>query len=177
MHWVHWNYAVLRHTLNKQAENDGTENSIPKLVISPESEKSFIELYHAQFDKKLAIIKKFYLHRTDFFDFLNTIIATKFFCACTLLIIIYTYELLNSVRGSVRSELGGSHGCPGRLWDRFLWQVYQNDSRYDALDEVYEYYRPVIKSVPKAPCWAAIWDPPNPLRSKPRTEFTYMTCM
>jgi len=25
-----------------------------------------------------------------------------------------------SVRGLERSELGGSHGCPGRLWDRFL---------------------------------------------------------
>jgi len=31
---------------------------------------------------------------------------------------------LYSVRGLERSELGGSHGCPGRLWDRFLWQVY-----------------------------------------------------
>jgi len=48
-----------------------------------------------------------------------------------------------SVRGLERSELGGSHGCPGRLWDRFLWQVYQNDSRYDALGG------PVIKSGPK----------------------------
>jgi len=27
---------------------------------------------------------------------------------------------LYSVRGLERSELGGSHGCPGRLWDRFL---------------------------------------------------------
>jgi len=26
---------------------------------------------------------------------------------------------LYSVRGLERSELGGSHGCPGRLWDRF----------------------------------------------------------
>jgi len=25
-----------------------------------------------------------------------------------------------SVRGLERSELGGSHGCPGRLWNRFL---------------------------------------------------------
>jgi len=25
-----------------------------------------------------------------------------------------------SVRGLEWSELGGSHGCPGRLWDRFL---------------------------------------------------------
>jgi len=28
--------------------------------------------------------------------------------------------VLYSVRGLERSELGGSHGCPGRLWDRFL---------------------------------------------------------
>jgi len=41
-----------------------------------------------------------------------------------------------SVRGLEWSELVGSHGCPGRLWDRFLCQVYQNDSRHDALDEV-----------------------------------------
>jgi len=41
-----------------------------------------------------------------------------------------------SVRGLERSELGGSHGCPGRLWDRFLWQVCQNDSRHDALNGV-----------------------------------------
>jgi len=27
---------------------------------------------------------------------------------------------LYSVRGLERSELGGSHGCPGRLWERFL---------------------------------------------------------
>jgi len=27
---------------------------------------------------------------------------------------------LYSVRGLERSELGGSHDCPGRLWDRFL---------------------------------------------------------
>gem|GEM_PF-4432070 len=27
---------------------------------------------------------------------------------------------LYSVRGLERSGLGGSHGCPGRLWDRFL---------------------------------------------------------
>jgi len=27
---------------------------------------------------------------------------------------------LDSVRGLERSELDGSHGCPGRLWDRFL---------------------------------------------------------
>jgi len=31
---------------------------------------------------------------------------------------------LYSVRGLERSEWGGSHSCPGRLWDRFLWQVY-----------------------------------------------------
>jgi len=32
--------------------------------------------------------------------------------------------LLYSVRGLERSELGGSHSCPKRLWDRVLWQVY-----------------------------------------------------
>jgi len=36
----------------------------------------------------------------------------------------YCPALLYSVRGLERSELGGSHGCPGLLWDRFLWQVY-----------------------------------------------------
>jgi|GEM_PF-6342663 len=29
-------------------------------------------------------------------------------------------KFLYSVRGLERSELGGSHGWPGRLWDRFL---------------------------------------------------------
>jgi len=54
--------------------------------------------------------------------------------------------MVYSVRGLEWSELGGSHGCPGRLWDQFLWQVYQNDSRHDALDGV---HRPVIKIGPK----------------------------
>jgi len=31
---------------------------------------------------------------------------------------------LYSVRGLERSELGGSHGCPERLWDRNFLQVY-----------------------------------------------------
>jgi len=31
---------------------------------------------------------------------------------------------LYSVRGLELSEMGGSRGCPGRLWDRFLWQVF-----------------------------------------------------
>jgi len=50
----------------------------------------------------------------------------------------HVYEITTylSVRGLERSELGGSHGCPGRIWDRFLWKVYQNDSRHDALDGV-----------------------------------------
>jgi len=30
------------------------------------------------------------------------------------------HPLLYSVRGFERSELGGSHGCSGRLWDRLL---------------------------------------------------------
>jgi len=41
-----------------------------------------------------------------------------------------------SVRGLEWSELGGSHSYPRRLWARFLWQVYQNDTRHDALDGV-----------------------------------------
>jgi len=32
----------------------------------------------------------------------------------------YTPSHIYSVRGLERSELGGSHGCTGRLWDRFL---------------------------------------------------------
>jgi len=32
----------------------------------------------------------------------------------------YYYQRLYSVQGLERSELGVSHGCPGRLWDRFL---------------------------------------------------------
>jgi len=32
-----------------------------------------------------------------------------------------SWDDLYSVRGLERSELGGSHGCQGRLWDRFLW--------------------------------------------------------
>jgi len=31
-----------------------------------------------------------------------------------------SYKVVYSVRGLERSELGGSHGCPGRLWDRVL---------------------------------------------------------
>jgi len=58
---------------------------------------------------------------------------------------LFLYSFLYSVRGLERNELGGSHGCPGRLWDRFLWQVYQNDSRHNAWTE----YRPVIKIGPK----------------------------
>jgi len=46
------------------------------------------------------------------------------------------HRIKYSVRGLERSELGGSHGCPGRLWNRFLWQAYQNDSRHEALDRV-----------------------------------------
>jgi len=30
------------------------------------------------------------------------------------------YKCVYSVRGLERSELNRSHGCPGRLWDRFL---------------------------------------------------------
>jgi len=29
-------------------------------------------------------------------------------------------QTVYSVRGLELSELGGSHGCPGRFWDRFL---------------------------------------------------------
>jgi len=44
--------------------------------------------------------------------------------------------IVYSVRGLEWSELGGSHGCQGRLWGRLLWQVYQNDSRHDDMDGV-----------------------------------------
>jgi len=36
-------------------------------------------------------------------------------------------HLLYSVRGLERSELGGSHGCPGRLWD----QIFMTGPRTD----------------------------------------------
>jgi len=46
----------------------------------------------------------------EFIDFLRSLIRSRY--------TVYSY----SVRCLERSELGGSHGCPGRLWDRFLWQ-------------------------------------------------------
>jgi len=53
------------------------------------------------------------------------------------------YIPLYSVRGWERSELGGSHGCLGRLWDRFLWPVYCVGTM------LWTEYRPVIKIGPK----------------------------
>jgi len=50
-----------------------------------------------------------------------------------------------SVRGLERSELGGSHGCPGRLWDRF-WEVYILRPKHRAY---YRSGRPVIEIGPK----------------------------
>jgi len=78
------------------------------------------------------------------------------------------FMLLYSVRGLERTELGGSHGCPGRLWYQFLSQVYQNDSRrrHDALDGVYTCHKNRSQRRPGQP-----WDPPNSLRSKPQTEY------
>jgi len=73
---------------------------------------------------------------------------------------------LYSVQGLERSELGGSHGCLGRLWDWFLWQVYQNDSRHDVLDGVLTCHKNRSQRRPGQP-----WDPLNSLRSKPRTEY------
>jgi len=58
-----------------------------------------------------------------------------------------TAKQLYSVRGLERSELGGSHGCPGRLWDRFLWQVY---TRTIVGMMLWTDYRPVIIIGPKA---------------------------
>jgi len=55
-------------------------------------------------------------------------------------------RMLYSVRGLERSELGGSHGCPGHLWDRFLWQVYILRPKHRAY---YRSGRPVIKIGPK----------------------------
>jgi len=43
-------------------------------------------------------------------------------------------------------ELGGSRGCQGRLWDRFLWQVYTPSK---ALCLLYRSGRPVIIIGPK----------------------------
>jgi len=80
---------------------------------------------------------------------------------------VFVSHFLYSVRGLERSELGGSHGCPGRLWDRFLWQVYQNDNRHNVLDGVETCHKNRSQRRPAQP-----WDPPNSLRSKPRTEYT-----
>jgi len=78
---------------------------------------------------------------------------------------------LYSVRGLERSELGGSHGFPGRLWDRFLRQVY-TPSKASCL--YYRSGRPVIKKSQRRP--GQPWDPPNSsLRSKPRTEYINST--
>jgi len=74
--------------------------------------------------------------------------------------------LLYSVRGLERSELSGSHGCPGRLWDCFLWQVY-TPSKASCL--LYRSGRPVIKIGPKGTMGSH--EIPNSLRSKPRTEY------
>jgi len=45
-----------------------------------------------------------------------------------------------------RSKLGRSHGCPGRLWVRFLCQVYTSTIVGTML---WTEYRPVIKIGPK----------------------------
>jgi len=51
-----------------------------------------------------------------------------------------------SVRGLERSELGGSHGCPGRLiWDRF----FDRYTRTIVGTMLWMEYRPVIKIGPK----------------------------
>jgi len=78
--------------------------------------------------------------------------------------------IVYSVRGLERSELGGSHGCPERLWDRFLWQVYHNDSRHDALDAVWTCHKNWSQRRPGQP-----WDPPNSLRPKSLGQSTYST--
>jgi len=52
---------------------------------------------------------------------------TKSISLRLFLVSLQNYLQVYSVRGLEPSKLGGSHGCPGRLWDRFLWQVYQND--------------------------------------------------
>jgi len=54
-------------------------------------------------------------------------------------------EALYSVRGSEWSGLGGSHGCPGRLWDRFL----NRSTRTIVGTMLWMDYRPVIKIGPK----------------------------
>jgi len=77
-------------------------------------------------------------------------------------------RIYSVIRGLERSELGGSHGSPGHLWDRFLWQVYKIDSRHDALNGVLTCQKSRSQRCPGEP-----WDPSNSLRSKPRTEYTY----
>jgi len=48
-------------------------------------------------------------------------IATSFKQAATPEFKAYQQQVnIYSARWLERSELGGSHGCPGRLWDRFL---------------------------------------------------------
>jgi len=71
--------------------------------------------------------------------FLNLlrVISTKIHCSVRKFLVTikgWPQTTSRAVRGLERSELGESHGCSGRLWDRFLWQVYQNDSRHDVLD-------------------------------------------
>jgi len=44
--------------------------------------------------------------------------------------------ILYSVRGLERSELGGSHGCPGRLWDLTLTGLYSVQSIVPTIDLV-----------------------------------------
>jgi len=41
-------------------------------------------------------------------------------CQCKVREVSRKLQYLYSVRGLERSELGGSHGFPGRLWGRFL---------------------------------------------------------
>jgi len=52
---------------------------------------------------------------------------------------------LYSVRGLERSELGRSHGCPGRICDRF----YDRSTRTIVGTMLWTEYRPVIKIGPK----------------------------
>jgi len=75
-------------------------------------------------------------------------------------------NIVYSVRSLERSEWGGSHGCPGRLWDRFLWQVYTPSKASRLLSF---WYKNRSQRRPRQPR-----DSPNSLRSKTRTEYSFL---
>jgi len=78
-----------------------------------------------------------YLQKNDFSFFVDGMCRWKVFVPCINTGGLREPSLQSILCPRLGEEwIGGSHGCPGRLWDRFLWQVYQNDNRHDALDGV-----------------------------------------